>query len=134
VKTLCLYGGRRPNGSAIERFLYAGDAFILTSRYEGLSLSVLDGVACGLKLFLTRVLGNRCLQALGFQDVTWIESTEDTEAMVRNIEEALRPWLANPQPVSADQIRMAREYFDEQTQFEKVFQLYQQLVERHPPK
>ncbi len=119
--------------AAIERFLQSADAFILTSRYEGLSLSVLDSTACGLKLFLTRVLGNRCLQALGFDEVTWIESTEDADEMARRIEEALRAWLVNPVPASADQIKRASEYFNQETQFEKVFRLYEHIIRKTSP-
>ncbi|HEY0258059.1 MAG TPA: glycosyltransferase [Candidatus Methylacidiphilales bacterium] len=118
--------------SAIERFMNAADAFILTSRYEGLSLSVLSGVACGLKLFLTRVLGNRCLQPLGFDEVSWIEPTEDATLLASRIEEALRAWLAQPVPVSSRQVTRADECLNQQTQFEKVYRLYEHLADQTP--
>ena len=120
--------------SAIERFMNASDAFILTSRYEGLSLSVLSGVACGLKLFLTRVLGNRCLQPLGFDEVSWIEPTEDAILFARRIEEALRSWLAHPVPVSSRQVARADQCFNQKTQFEKIYRLYEHIVVKSPPK
>jgi glycosyltransferase involved in cell wall biosynthesis len=113
--------------SAIERFMNASDAFILTSRYEGLSLSVLSGVACGLKLFLTRVLGNRCLQPLGFDEISWIEPTEEAALLANRIEEALRAWLTHPTPVSARQAVRADQCFNQQTQFEKVCRLYEDV-------
>jgi len=116
--------------SAIERFLYAADAFILASRYEGLSLSVMDSATCGLKLILSRVPGNRCMHTLGFDEVSWIEPTEDAKEMSRRIEEALRAWLAHPTPASDAQIRLAREHFDQETQYEKVVQLYEQIIRK----
>jgi glycosyltransferase involved in cell wall biosynthesis len=111
--------------SAIERFMQTADAFILTSRYEGLSLSVLSGVAAGLKLFLTRVLGNRCLQPHGLDEVSWIEPTEDATLLACRIEKVLREWLAHPTPLSTRQVTRANERLNQHTQFEKVCDLYQ---------
>lgn len=116
--------------SAIERFMNAADAFVLTSRYEGLSLSVLSGVACGLKLFLTRVLGNRCLQPLGFDEVSWIEPTENAILLAQRIEEALREWLTHPTPVSSTQIVLTEECLNQKTQFEKVYRLYEHVAQQ----
>lgn len=120
--------------SAIEKFICAADGFILTSRYEGLSLAVLAATACGSKLFLTEVAGNHCLAPLGFDEVSWIEPTEDATLLADRIEKALREWLPHPTPASSAQVDRARQCFNQVTQFEKVFQVYERLAHPTPSK
>jgi len=108
----------------IEPLFYAADAFILTSRYEGLSLSVLQALACGLKLFLTRVPGNQCLQSMGFQDIEWIEPCEDYSLLSQRIAQALLQWSLQATPPGPDQVLRAGHKFAVKDQCEKIFKIY----------
>ena len=55
----------------IDSFYKALDGFVLSSRYEGFSLSVLEALATNLPLILTRVPGNLDLEATGLSHVYW---------------------------------------------------------------
>lgn len=114
----------------VEELLWAADAFILTSRYEGLALSVLSALCCGLKLFLTRAPGNRCLAELGFDGIGWIEPSSDETELAARIGAVLRPWLENPQPegAPAGQVERARILFDAEARHEEVFHLLEGLA------
>jgi glycosyltransferase involved in cell wall biosynthesis len=111
---------------AIERLLRASDAFILTSRYEGLSFGMLQALATGLKMFLTRVPGNRCVDDYGFSGVGWIEPAKNTERQAALIETVLGPWMAAPAPGDPNQVTRARALFDGERQLEEMVQLYRE--------
>jgi glycosyltransferase involved in cell wall biosynthesis len=116
----------------VERLLRAADAFILTSRYEGLALSALQGLACGLKVFLTRVTGNASLARIGFREISWIELSNDEEEMSRRIEITLRAWLRDQKPASPAQVQLAQTRVNAELQFEKIWDLYQRLLRDAP--
>jgi glycosyltransferase involved in cell wall biosynthesis len=108
----------------IDLILQASDGFILTSRYEGLSLSVLDALCVGLKMFLTRVKGNQGLQALGFDEIVWLEPTEDQIEMANRVETALKTWLKSPSRATDEQVKLSRNWFNCHVQYSKFIKLY----------
>lgn len=112
----------------IERLLSAADAFILTSRYEGLSLGALQALGSGLKTFLTRVPGNACLREIGFTDIAWIAPSEDATTLSSAIRRELETWLAQPEPPSPRQLTVARENVSDPVQLEKLHQLYERTA------
>jgi glycosyltransferase involved in cell wall biosynthesis len=114
----------------VEWLLGAADAFILTSRYEGLALSALQALATGLKVFLTRVTGNAALDRIGFKEIDWIDFSENEEVLADRIETALRKWLAHGTPPSAEQAEVARQRVSAELQYEKIWRLYQPLAVR----
>ena len=124
----------------IERLLWAADGFILTSRYEGLSLTVLDSLRSGRKVFLSRVTGNACLQQFGFSEISWIEPDGAPDRIKEpfgplfeaRITEAVRVWLKEgcPRP-SPEQAVLARTQFNIDVQMKKLFHLYDHL-NRYP--
>jgi len=109
---------------AIERFLRAADGFILTSRYEGLSLGMLQALATGLKMFLTKVTGNRCLTGAGFHEIHWIELQKEEPAVVESVREQIREWLAQPENSDSLQVPRARINYNSQLQYGKLLRLY----------
>jgi glycosyltransferase involved in cell wall biosynthesis len=113
---------------ALERLMAASDGFILTSRYEGLSLSVLISVACGLKTFLTAAPGNICLKRIGFDGISWIDSNKDCNGMAAEIEQHLRAWDAQPAFSAERQVELAQKCFNRNVQLEKICLLYEHLI------
>jgi glycosyltransferase involved in cell wall biosynthesis len=109
---------------APHRLLRAADGFILASHYEGLSLSVLGALACGLPTILSDAPGMRTLREIGFRWTRWLPERADELA----IADAISAWLVEDSPPPADQRALACERFDQTTQCEKVVALYRSLV------
>ena len=110
----------------IEVLLRAADAFVLTSLYEGLSLSMLQALACGLSPILSDVLGHRTLAKLGFQDIRWVALSSPSP--LSSLLSALGSWAAAPRENLAGQRRLALNFFDQSVQYEKVVRLYGHLA------
>jgi glycosyltransferase involved in cell wall biosynthesis len=109
---------------APHRLLRAADGFILTSRYEGLSLSVLGALACGTPTILSDVPGMRTLRTLGFRWTHWIAES----AGEADIACAITEWLETASVEIPAQRALACECFDQARQFEKLVALYRSLV------
>jgi glycosyltransferase involved in cell wall biosynthesis len=112
----------------IEDLFHAADGFILTSRYEGLSLSVLQALACGLKVFLTAVPGNTSLRDLGFDEIGWVTPDRSESVLASRIETSLLPWLKEPSPPHAGQVERARALFNDQIQCGKILRAYRRAA------
>jgi glycosyltransferase involved in cell wall biosynthesis len=104
--------------------LRAADGFILTSRYEGLSLSMLHALSCGLEMILTNVPGMQLLRPLGFSSVRWLSNRDS----VPEITSTLQDWARGTFIGAPEQRALAIELFTENTQFEKLVTLYRQTV------
>jgi len=107
--------------------LRAADGFILTSRYEGLSLSMLHALSCGLPLILTDAPGFRVLKTLGFQNIHWLPEP-GVEGFERHLDAALKEWAAAPSQVLMQQRIKACEFFTESIQMEKLVNLYHVML------
>jgi glycosyltransferase involved in cell wall biosynthesis len=125
-----------PRIEKIEEFYQAADAFVLISRYEGLSLSVLQALASGLRVFLTAVPGNNCLKR-HFPAIHWLKLPPPTTAGITMIQASLRDWTTRAGAAATDQSRLVRQYFNQEMQLEKLYDFYQQVLKnvetrRHP--
>jgi len=116
----------------------AGNALIMTSRYESPCYAALEGLAAGLKIFLTKSPGFVGQMKLGFREIEWIDNGASQHMLARNITAALQHWIDAGFPMPADsQVRLARNWFDGQTQLEKTLRLYDRLAsteKRHAPR
>lgn len=106
-----------------ELLLRSADGFVLTSRYEGLSFSMIQGLSCGLPVILTDAPGLRVLKPLGFTGVFWLTDPAQPE----EVKTALELWLKMPLPPGHEQRDRARRYFNERNQLEKIVTLYGEL-------
>jgi glycosyltransferase involved in cell wall biosynthesis len=116
----------------VHRLLNAADAFVMTSRYETLCLAALEAMACGLKIFLSRVVGLSSYAQLGFDEIGWIEPAQDPGQFVENIRRGIGGWFATPavsQVPLQQQVKRVRSWFDRDVQFEKHWRLYSRLAE-----
>jgi glycosyltransferase involved in cell wall biosynthesis len=118
----------------VQELLKAADAFIMVSRYETLCLAALEAMACGLKIFLSRVVGLSSYAQLGFGDIGWVESSKDAGQFVGNIRGVVGDWFASPAVAKVPlqrQAELVRSWFDRDVQFEKHWRLYARLAGKH---
>lgn len=79
-----------PAVKEVEKFLQIADVFVMPSRFEGLSNSLLEAMACGLPVIATRVEGNVDLIEDGVDGVLIAQND------IENLVQALRWLLLNP--------------------------------------
>lgn len=108
----------------VAPLLQAADGFVMTSRYEGLSLAMLSGLSCGLPAFLTDVPGFHFLKAYGFDDIAWLPSADAPEQVRRGLAEALTSWADHPPVILHGQRELVCRMFSFRTQIETVIALY----------
>ncbi|MEI6493896.1 MAG: glycosyltransferase family 4 protein, partial [Verrucomicrobiota bacterium] len=107
--SIALRDGLRPAAAArchgfehlddVLPLLHAADGFVMTSRYEGLSLAMLSALSCGLPAFLTDVPGFHFLKEFGFDEIAWLPDTSSPENVADALETSLRSWAARPPEV-----------------------------------
>jgi glycosyltransferase involved in cell wall biosynthesis len=108
--------------------LRAADGFILTSRYEGLSISMLHALGIGLPLLLTEAPGFRMLRDLGFAAVRWLPDPTREPDLAAAIKVVLSDWAAEPRRCLSEQYLLARRLFDQHVQLEKLVSLARELA------
>ena len=111
----------------VRELLWAADGFILTSFYEGLSISMLEAYSCGLSLLLTEAPGFSLMRTFG-RNVVWMPAPKccaDFEGEVLN---ALRTWSGRPAAPSREQHEIALRHFNTPIQSGKIVRLYDWLL------
>ena len=111
----------------VRPVFHAGDGFILTSRYEGLSLSLLYALSCGLPLILTDAPGFRFLKPLGFQGIRWLPDPDGSD-IGKHIGTAVTDWARQSFNQAARQRDLTINHFDELIQLEKLVGLYENCL------
>ena len=118
---------RLPFTSTPIDFYRAVDGFILTSRYEGLSLAALEALSVNLPLILSDAPGNRDLLSHPLSH-GWRAAPGDVEAFADRIVDWHDRVKEGRQPINHRQI--AREHFDVRARCGAVVRLYRRLLGR----
>jgi glycosyltransferase involved in cell wall biosynthesis len=105
-------------------FYRALDAFVLSSRYEGLSLAVLEALATNLPLVLTDVLGNRDFFKLGLSHL-WSAPAENPAALASAIGKCVGD-LSNA--TTCNHRRIAIDNFSQDRCFGRIIDLYTKVT------
>jgi glycosyltransferase involved in cell wall biosynthesis len=112
-------------------FYRAIDGFILTSRYEGFSLALLEAMAANLPLIVSNAPGNRDLlrQPLSHQ---WSAEVGDVDGFARHIV-AWHDQMRGGTTETINHRQFAQEHFDVQERFDAVLRLYRRLMGTKQP-
>ena len=108
----------------VTPLLHAADGFVMTSRYEGLSLAMLSALSCGLPAFLTDALGFRFLKQYGFGEVHWLPKPGDQELLKESLKAAVGDWARRPPEGLARQRDLVCQMFSQPVQIGKLIALY----------
>ena len=106
------------------RWMQAADGYVLTSRWEGLPMSVLEAAACGLPIVATDVPGTRGLFEEGLDGLR--VKSGDAESLA----ESMRSVEAMP---SGERVRMgaaARQHVEARYELEHVLRRWEMLYEQ----
>jgi glycosyltransferase involved in cell wall biosynthesis len=114
--------------STIPLLLQAADGFIMTSRYEGLSLAMLQAMSAGLPMILTDAPGFRFLKGMGFDQITWLPDPEKTISIEESIREVIQAWSETPAKILLSQRELICQHFSQPVQIEKLISLYEKSV------
>jgi glycosyltransferase involved in cell wall biosynthesis len=129
--------GEMKLGNRVFRFPYTAtpadfyrviDGFVLTSRYEGFSLAVIEAMAANLPLILSDAPGNRDLFAQPLSH-RWAAAPGDIDGFAR----AMIDWHDRLQRLAVEPInhrQIARERFDVRERCGAVLRLYRSLIGR----
>jgi glycosyltransferase involved in cell wall biosynthesis len=108
----------------VAPLLQAADGFVMTSRYEGLSLAMLSGLSCGLAPFLTDAPGFHFLKRYGFDDIVWLPHPDAQEALKEMLKNSLSSWVAQPPRIHSLQRDLVCRMFSSDVQIGKFISLY----------
>ncbi len=101
----------------------AADAFVFPSFHEGLSVALMEAMACGLPVIASRIRGNTDLIDEGKGG--YLVDPRDTDAMAQAIERM----VANPDALSMGQYNMEKvKDFDLETVKEEMKRIYQSVM------
>ena len=112
----------------IESFYKALDGFVLASRYEGLSLSVLEALATNLPLILTRVAGNVDLDRIGLDNLYWAPPNDTL-----SLASAICTW-ASSHSLRANHREIACKLFRDDMIHSRILKEYQIAASSHVKK
>jgi glycosyltransferase involved in cell wall biosynthesis len=105
----------------VKRWMKAADGFILTSRYEGLPMVLLEAGACGLPVVATDVAGSREVVVIGVTG--WLARVGDAGALAK----AMAKLMQMPSEKRRAMGERARRHVVEQFGLETVLDMWEQL-------
>lgn len=115
---------REPYRSEPLGFYQALDAMILTSRYEGLSLAVLEALACDLPVLLTEAPGNTDFLSAGLSHI-WSGAKEHPESIAA----AIGQWASDrAKPRRSNHRAIAQSRFSDEACFGRILSEYEHAL------
>lgn len=117
--------GFEPN---VNRWMQAADGFVLSSRYEGLPMVLLEAGACGLPVVATDVPGTREVVANG--ENGWLARAGDTEVLAAAMAKLMRTPSGERLAMGKRARRRIVEQFGLEIVLDRWEQLYADLLDR----
>jgi glycosyltransferase involved in cell wall biosynthesis len=117
--------GFEPN---VEHWMRAADGFVLSSRYEGLPMVLLEAGACGLPAVATDVPGTREVMVNGVTG--WLAHAGDVDALASAMVRMMRMPIVERQAMGSRARRNVAERFSLEGVLGRWESLYEGLLER----
>ena len=106
--------------------LHASDGFVMTSRYEGLSLTMLEAMSCGIPCLLTDAMGFRFLKQQRFHEIIWLSNPDSEEELKNSLKKSLSAWSAVPSQILTEQREIICERFNQHRQISEYISLFEE--------
>jgi glycosyltransferase involved in cell wall biosynthesis len=119
------FAGFDPN---VTRWMQAADGYVLSSRYEGLPMVLLEAGACELPAVATDVPGTREVVVDG--DTGWLAPAGDPERLARAMRGLMRTPLKSRRAMGKRARQRVVEHFSLEAVLDRWEQLYADLLER----
>jgi glycosyltransferase involved in cell wall biosynthesis len=110
----------------VKRWMKAADGFILTSRYEGLPMVLLEAGACGLPVVATDVAGSREVVVNG--ETGWLARVGDAGALAKAMAELMQMPPEKRRAMGERARRHVAEQFGLETVLDRWEHLYAELL------
>jgi glycosyltransferase involved in cell wall biosynthesis len=122
------FAGFCPN---VARWMHAADGFVLSSRYEGLPMVLLEAGACGVPAVATDVPGTREVIVDG--ETGWLAPAGDPERLAAAMRWLMHMPAWRRQAVGERARQHVTRHFSLETVLDRWEQLYAELLERKNP-
>ena len=119
------FAGFEPN---VVRWMRAADGFVLSSRYEGLPMVLLEAGACGVPVVATDVPGTREVVVDG--ETGWLAPAGDPQELAKTMMKLMRMPLDARHAMGERARRHVAEYFSLEAVLDRWERLYAELLER----
>ncbi len=118
--------GFEPN---VARWMRAADGFVLSSRYEGLPMVLLEAGACGLPSVATDVAGTREVLATG--ETGWLAPAGDADGLAGAMTKLMRTPPEERRAMGERARQQVTERFSLETVLDRWERLYAELLDRN---
>lgn len=109
-------------------YLRQADLYLMTSRYEGLSVAALEAVFTGMQVLLADVPGLGEFKDKGLYNVNYFSYTP--EALAEALDQKVRDWEAGRLQPDETSAARAEELYDIERQVHKYTAVYRKLTEK----
>jgi len=125
LKQRVRFAGFEPN---VVRWMHAADGFVLSSRYEGLPMVLLEAGACGVPVVATDVPGTREVVVDG--ETGWLAPAGDPQELAKTMMKLMRMPLDARHAMGERARRHVAEHFSLEAVLDRWERLYAELLER----
>ncbi len=112
----------------VQRWMQAADGFVLSSRYEGLPMVLLEAGACALPAVATDVPGTR--EAIVNGETGWLAPAGDADALALAMAKLMRTPIEERRAMGERARRHVVEQFGIESVLDRWEQLYAELLDR----
>jgi glycosyltransferase involved in cell wall biosynthesis len=112
------------NQKDVRKFLTASDIYIMPSKFEGISITTIEAMACGIPSILYDVPGLRDFNKNGENSIL---IPEDYQLLARNVLSLIVD-IKKANTISSNALTFVNNQFDMKTNVENIFKIYNKIL------